>query len=163
MGPLLGAVLSGGYYHFAKLFNFWEANPGQASGGGSWTPPGSPLLQRVMQLPPSAGSKNSAPKAKGSRRAASKRAGSNSREGGEQPTRFQRASNDESRMYENGAGQSEGAGRRPGAGDAGGHADHFHRARTYDQGYEIDESDRDRERVGADDKGGMRLMTPAGM
>ncbi|EME84139.1 uncharacterized protein MYCFIDRAFT_100823, partial [Pseudocercospora fijiensis CIRAD86] len=31
VGPLLGALLSGSYYHFVKFFNFWQANPGQDS------------------------------------------------------------------------------------------------------------------------------------
>lgn len=46
IGPVLGGLVSGGYYHFVKYFNYWEANPGQDSG---WTPPTSMLLQ--AQLP----------------------------------------------------------------------------------------------------------------
>jgi aquaporin rerated protein, other eukaryote len=29
IGPLLGALLAGGYYRFIKLFNYEEVNPGQ--------------------------------------------------------------------------------------------------------------------------------------
>ncbi|KAI6904656.1 hypothetical protein KC318_g6340 [Hortaea werneckii] len=33
VGPLLGALIAGGYYHFVKFFNYEEANPGQDSAG----------------------------------------------------------------------------------------------------------------------------------
>ncbi|KAI7373588.1 aquaporin-like protein, partial [Hortaea werneckii] len=33
IGPLLGALIAGGYYHFVKSFNYEEANPGQDSAG----------------------------------------------------------------------------------------------------------------------------------
>ncbi|KAI6793700.1 aquaporin-like protein [Hortaea werneckii] len=33
IGPLLGALIAGGYYHFVKFFNYEEANPGQDSAG----------------------------------------------------------------------------------------------------------------------------------
>lgn len=34
VGPLLGAIIAGGYYHFVKFFNYEEANPGQDSSNG---------------------------------------------------------------------------------------------------------------------------------
>lgn len=33
IGPFLGALISGGYFHFVKFFNYEEANPGQDSAG----------------------------------------------------------------------------------------------------------------------------------
>ncbi|KAK4561289.1 hypothetical protein LTR86_004606 [Recurvomyces mirabilis] len=36
VGPFLGAIISGGYYHFVKFFNYEEANPGQDSSGGQF-------------------------------------------------------------------------------------------------------------------------------
>ncbi|KAK4544696.1 hypothetical protein LTR36_003945 [Oleoguttula mirabilis] len=33
IGPFLGALIAGGYYHFVKFFNYEEANPGQDSSG----------------------------------------------------------------------------------------------------------------------------------
>ena len=36
IGPFLGALLSGGYFHFVKFLNYEEANPGQDSGGGDF-------------------------------------------------------------------------------------------------------------------------------
>ncbi|KAK5123806.1 hypothetical protein LTR85_002442 [Meristemomyces frigidus] len=33
IGPFLGALISGGYFHFVKFFNYEEANPGQDSSG----------------------------------------------------------------------------------------------------------------------------------
>ncbi|KAK5173084.1 uncharacterized protein LTR77_003206 [Saxophila tyrrhenica] len=36
IGPILGALVSGGYYHFVKFFNYEEANPGQDSAGGDF-------------------------------------------------------------------------------------------------------------------------------
>ncbi|GIZ44885.1 hypothetical protein CKM354_000807000 [Cercospora kikuchii] len=50
-GPMLGAVLAGGYYWFVRFFNYYQANPGAASGGGTWTPPESPVLQMAAQSP----------------------------------------------------------------------------------------------------------------
>ncbi|CAK4032766.1 hypothetical protein BAUCODRAFT_74703, partial [Lecanosticta acicola] len=32
LGPLLGALIAGGYYHFVKFFNYEEANPGSELG-----------------------------------------------------------------------------------------------------------------------------------
>lgn len=29
LGPVLGAIVAGGYYHFVKFFNYEDANPGQ--------------------------------------------------------------------------------------------------------------------------------------
>ncbi len=29
IGPALGALITGGYFHFVKYFNYAEANPGQ--------------------------------------------------------------------------------------------------------------------------------------
>jgi aquaporin rerated protein, other eukaryote len=34
IGPCLGALIAGGYFHFVKFFNYEEANPGQDSAGG---------------------------------------------------------------------------------------------------------------------------------
>ncbi|KAK3616493.1 hypothetical protein LTR56_025920 [Elasticomyces elasticus] len=34
IGPLLGAIVAAGYYHFVKFFNYEDANPGQDSSGG---------------------------------------------------------------------------------------------------------------------------------
>ncbi|KAK3615034.1 hypothetical protein LTR56_026850 [Elasticomyces elasticus] len=34
IGPLLGALVASGYYHFVKFFNYEDANPGQDSSGG---------------------------------------------------------------------------------------------------------------------------------
>ncbi|KAK3670793.1 putative aquaporin-3 [Recurvomyces mirabilis] len=34
IGPLLGALVAAGYYHFVKFFNYEDANPGQDSSGG---------------------------------------------------------------------------------------------------------------------------------
>ncbi|EMC93876.1 hypothetical protein BAUCODRAFT_74703 [Baudoinia panamericana UAMH 10762] len=36
IGPFLGAIISGGYYHFVKFFNYEAANPGQDSSGGTF-------------------------------------------------------------------------------------------------------------------------------
>lgn len=36
LGPVLGACLAAGYYHFVKLFNYEDANPGQDSSGGGF-------------------------------------------------------------------------------------------------------------------------------
>jgi len=33
IGPLLGSLISAGFYHFIKFFNYAEANPGQDSAG----------------------------------------------------------------------------------------------------------------------------------
>lgn len=36
IGPFLGALIAGGYFHFVKFFNYEEANPGQDSAGGDF-------------------------------------------------------------------------------------------------------------------------------
>ncbi|KAK4901935.1 hypothetical protein LTR49_027150 [Elasticomyces elasticus] len=36
IGPLLGALVASGYYHFVKFFNYEDANPGQDSSGGDF-------------------------------------------------------------------------------------------------------------------------------
>ncbi|TKA61553.1 hypothetical protein B0A55_12771 [Friedmanniomyces simplex] len=36
IGPLLGALIAAGYYHFVKFFNYEEANRGQDSSGGDF-------------------------------------------------------------------------------------------------------------------------------
>ena len=36
IGPFLGALVSGGYFHFVKFFNYEDANPGQDSAGGQF-------------------------------------------------------------------------------------------------------------------------------
>ncbi|KXT17192.1 hypothetical protein AC579_340 [Pseudocercospora musae] len=36
VGPFLGAMIAGGYFHFVKFFNYYEANPGQDSAGGGF-------------------------------------------------------------------------------------------------------------------------------
>ncbi|KAK5685361.1 hypothetical protein LTS10_003439 [Elasticomyces elasticus] len=36
IGPFLGALIAGGYYHFVKYLNYEEANPGQDSAGGQF-------------------------------------------------------------------------------------------------------------------------------
>jgi len=38
IGPILGALLAGGYYHFVKFFNYEDANPGQDSADGAFDP-----------------------------------------------------------------------------------------------------------------------------
>ncbi|KAK3613246.1 hypothetical protein LTR22_028233 [Elasticomyces elasticus] len=35
-GPLLGALVASGYYHFVKFFSYEDANPGQDSSGGGF-------------------------------------------------------------------------------------------------------------------------------
>ncbi|KAK3639635.1 hypothetical protein LTR22_017368 [Elasticomyces elasticus] len=37
IGPLLGAIVAAGYYHFVKFFNYEDANPGQDSSGGDFS------------------------------------------------------------------------------------------------------------------------------
>ncbi|KAK5680073.1 hypothetical protein LTS10_008023 [Elasticomyces elasticus] len=37
IGPLLGALVAAGYYHFVKFFNYEDANPGQDSSGGGFS------------------------------------------------------------------------------------------------------------------------------
>ncbi|KAF2432588.1 aquaporin-like protein [Tothia fuscella] len=44
LGPLLGAVISAGYYRFVKFFNYEEANPGQDSSGGDFKDGGRYLI-----------------------------------------------------------------------------------------------------------------------
>ncbi|KAF2215479.1 hypothetical protein CERZMDRAFT_105153 [Cercospora zeae-maydis SCOH1-5] len=51
-GPMLGAVLAGSFYWFVRFFNYYQANPGAASGGGTWTPPESPVLQMAAAPSP---------------------------------------------------------------------------------------------------------------
>ncbi len=36
LGPVLGAVIAGGFYHFVKFFNYEDANTGQDSDGGDF-------------------------------------------------------------------------------------------------------------------------------
>ena len=36
LGPVLGALVAGGYYHFVKYFNYEDANPGQDSAEGGF-------------------------------------------------------------------------------------------------------------------------------
>ncbi|KAM0712123.1 hypothetical protein Q7P37_011217 [Cladosporium fusiforme] len=36
LGPVLGAFVAGGFYHFVKFFNYEDANPGQDSAGGGF-------------------------------------------------------------------------------------------------------------------------------
>ena len=36
LGPVLGAFLAAGYYHFVKLFNYEDANPGQDNANGAF-------------------------------------------------------------------------------------------------------------------------------
>ncbi|KAK5694388.1 putative aquaporin-3 [Elasticomyces elasticus] len=37
IGPLLGAIVAAGYYHFVKFFNYEDANPGHDSSGGDFS------------------------------------------------------------------------------------------------------------------------------
>lgn len=36
LGPVLGALIAGGYYHFVKFMNYEDANPGQDSAEGGF-------------------------------------------------------------------------------------------------------------------------------
>lgn len=38
VGPFLGSLISAGFYHFIKFFNYQEANPGQDSTGNDEAP-----------------------------------------------------------------------------------------------------------------------------
>jgi len=49
VGPALGALLAGGYFHFVKFFNYEEANPGQDSSGGDFAERKTQKQQREME------------------------------------------------------------------------------------------------------------------
>ena len=38
LGPVLGALIAAGYYHFVKYMNYEDANPGQDSADGAFDP-----------------------------------------------------------------------------------------------------------------------------
>ncbi|KAF7194624.1 Aquaporin-1 [Pseudocercospora fuligena] len=142
VGPLLGALLSGSYYHFVKFFNFWQANPGQDSGGGSWTPPMSPLLQMghspqqaAMQSTPSSRKTHAPANSTSTRSPTQRRPSSGSRDRGiarhDHYPRTHRGSDDHGRRQSDSLRRGDGR-----------HARRYDRARSYDQGYDVSESER---------------------
>ncbi|KXS95056.1 hypothetical protein AC578_3886 [Pseudocercospora eumusae] len=53
VGPFLGAIIAGGYFHFVKFFNYHEANPGQDSAGGAFADDIDAAVRERQRIPSS--------------------------------------------------------------------------------------------------------------
>ena len=52
LGPVLGAVIAAGYYHFVKYLNYEDANPGQDSADGAFDPNVEELEKQGSRMSP---------------------------------------------------------------------------------------------------------------